>query len=165
MKRSAHDRANWTAPAIITATVGAGGVMLAHPPGVNTARGAGATLGTVQQPSRRVRPAGGLLFPFLAFIRMLRDPQGRGPAVLVISLFLAGTVFYTLVEDWSVVDAFYFSTMTLATVGFGDLAPTTDASKLFTVFYVLGGVGILVSFFTELTKRALEVRTEIRGEE
>jgi hypothetical protein len=41
----------------------------------------------------------------------------------------------------------YFSVTTLATVGLGDLAPATDAGELFTVMYILTGVGILVSPF------------------
>jgi len=117
------------------------------------------------EPRRRFHVVSGLVLPLVAFIRMLRDPQGRAPVLLVLSLFIVGTVFYTLVEDWSVVDSFYFSTMTLATVGFGDFAPTTDVSKLFTVFYVLGGVGILVTFFTELTRWSLELRAQFRGED
>lgn len=38
--------------------------------------------------------------------------------------------------------------VTLATVGYGDFTPKTDAGKLFTVLYVLIGVGILLSFVT-----------------
>jgi voltage-gated potassium channel len=117
------------------------------------------------EPRRRFHVVSGLVLPLVAFVRMLRDPEGRAPVLLVLSLFIVGTLFYSLVEDWSIVDSFYFSTMTLATVGFGDLAPTTDGSKLFTVFYVLGGVGILVTFFTELTRWSLELRAQFRGED
>jgi hypothetical protein len=117
------------------------------------------------EPRRRFHVISGLVLPLVALIRMARDPQGRAPVLLVLSLFIIGTVFYSLVEDWSVVDAFYFSTMTLATVGFGDLVPTGDASKLFTVFYVLCGVGVLVTFFAELTRWSLELRAQLRGED
>jgi voltage-gated potassium channel len=117
------------------------------------------------QPRRRFHVVSGMVLPLVALIRMVRDPQGRAPVLLVLSLFIIGTAFYWSVEDWSVIDSFYFSTMTLATVGFGDLAPTTDASKLFTVFYVLGGVGILVTFFSELTRWSLELRAQLRGED
>jgi len=103
--------------------------------------------------------------PLTAFVRMLRDPRGRGLALLVVSLFFIGTVFYWITEGWSLVDSFYFSTMTLATVGFGDFVPTHPATKLFTVLYVLGGVGILVAFFTELTRRTVEVGAEWRARE
>jgi potassium channel subfamily K len=35
---------------------------------------------------------------------------------------------YSRLEGWSPVEALYFSVVTLATVGFGDLHPTTTAS-------------------------------------
>lgn len=43
--------------------------------------------------------------------------------------------------------------MTLATVGFGDFVPTTTVSKLFTVGYVLSGVGVLAAFVREIAVR------------
>ena len=110
---------------------------------------------------RRLHVLAGMRLPLTAFVRILRDPDARGSALLVVSLFLVGTAFYSIVEGWRVVDAFYFSTMTLATVGFGDLVPTSDGSKLFTVAYMLCGVGILVSFFSELARETLALRKEV----
>jgi dipeptide/tripeptide permease len=101
--------------------------------------------------------------PLMALGRMTRDPEGRGVLLLVVSLVLVGTIFFALTESWNVIDALYFSTTTLATVGFGDLVPTHWYSKLFTVVYILIGVGILVAFFTELTRRSVEIGTELRG--
>jgi voltage-gated potassium channel len=59
-----------------------------------------------------------------------RDPQFRSLTALVVVTLVGGTVFYSLEEGWSVVDAFYFSVTTLTTVGLGDLAPTTTLGKL-----------------------------------
>lgn len=42
---------------------------------------------------------------------------------------------------------------TLATVGLGDLAPETTAGKLFTVMFILTGVGLLLSFLTYVGER------------
>ena len=56
--------------------------------------------------------------------------------LLVISIF-----FYHHVEGWSYINSFYFSVITLTTIGFGDLVPTTAASKIFTSFLALFGVG------------------------
>jgi voltage-gated potassium channel len=91
----------------------------------------------------------------IALIRTLRDPELRGLALLVVILFAFGTVFYTLVEDWSGRDSLCFSVMTLLTVGYGDLVPTTAGSKVFTMLYVLIGVGILVAFITMVAREAV----------
>jgi hypothetical protein len=50
-----------------------------------------------------------------------------------------------------------FSVITLATVGYGDFAPRTTGGKLFTVGYVLVGVGLLGSFLSFLAYKAAEL--------
>jgi len=65
-------------------------------------------------------------------------------AIAATSFVLLGATFYHFVEKLSWVDALYFTTVTLATVGYGDIAPKTTAGKLFTVFYVLIGISIFV---------------------
>ena len=89
---------------------------------------------------------------FLGLRTMLRDREGKILVVLALGQILFGTFVYTRLEGWSPVDALYFSVVALATVGFGDLVPTTDIGKLFTVGYILFGVGILAAFVAELTK-------------
>jgi voltage-gated potassium channel Kch len=49
-------------------------------------------------------------------------------------------------EGWSYVDSLYFSVVTLTTVGYGDFSPQTNAGKLFTVLYIIIGVGIILAF-------------------
>jgi len=78
-----------------------------------------------------------------------------GLALLVLAM---GTVVYHFIEDWSWVDSFYFSSVALTTVGFGDLTPSTDASKLFTVFYIFSGISLIGAFLNALLKvRAAKV--------
>lgn len=83
---------------------------------------------------------------------MLGEPEGKVLAASAITALAIGTVVYTILEGWSVIDSLYFSVVTLATVGFGDLHPTTDLAKLFTVVYILAGLGILAGFVSELAK-------------
>lgn len=92
--------------------------------------------------------------------RSLRDPEFRALFVLVILTLATGTIFYAWVEGWSVLDAFYFSAITLTTVGYGDLAPVTAAGKLFTVFYIFTGIGIIVGFVDTVAKASVEQREE-----
>lgn len=73
--------------------------------------------------------------------------------VLLILILAGGTVFYTLEENWSVIDSFYFSAMTITTAGFGELHPSSDISKLFTVFYIFAGLGVVLAFVQVLVKR------------
>jgi len=79
-----------------------------------------------------------------------------GLALLVLAV---GTVGFRLLEDWSWVDAFYFSAVAVTTVGFGDLAPTSDAAKLFTVLYIFSGITIFSVFLNERFKRNARRRT------
>ena len=65
-------------------------------------------------------------------------------ALIVVILLGTGTMFYSSTEGWSFVDSFYFSTMTLTTIGFGDLAPTTETTRAFTSIYALFGIGIML---------------------
>jgi hypothetical protein len=79
-------------------------------------------------------------------------------AALAILVLATGTVVYHFIEDWSWVDSFYFSSVALTTVGFGDLTPSTDASKLFTVFYIFSGISLIGAFLNALLKvRAAKV--------
>ena len=83
---------------------------------------------------------------------MFRDPEGKVLLGSAASIIAIGTIVYALLEHWSLVDSLYFSVVTLATVGFGDLHPTTNAAKLFTVAYVLSGLGIIAAFVSEIPK-------------
>ena len=57
-----------------------------------------------------------------------------------------GSTFYHYVEGWSWIDSFYFSFIALTTVGFGDITPESDIGKLFTVFYLMIGIGLILTF-------------------
>jgi hypothetical protein len=72
-----------------------------------------------------------------------------------------GTVFYHIVEKLDWLDSIYFCVVTLATVGYGDITPKTEAGKLFTIFYILIGIGIIATFANLLLKNAT-LRREIK---
>lgn len=73
--------------------------------------------------------------------------------VLTVLTVVIGTNFYRTIEGMSTVDALYFSVITLTTVGYGDIFPVTDAGKLFTVVYVLVGIGILIAFIDAISSK------------
>ena len=83
---------------------------------------------------------------------MAHEPESRVLLAAAGSTLAVGTVGYVLLEHWTPIQALYFCVVTLATVGYGDLHPTTELSELFTIGYVIVGVGILAGFISELAK-------------
>jgi hypothetical protein len=68
-------------------------------------------------------------------------------------LLIGGTLFYRNVEGWSWLNSLYFCVITLATVGFGDITPSTTAGKVFTMLYVIMGIGVLVAVVNATVER------------
>ena len=102
--------------------------------------------------ARRHRP----LRPWREVIRaFIREPAFRSLLVAAAIVLLVGTVFYHYVEGWSWVDSLYFCTITLTTIGYGDFAPTTEAGRLFTIAYVLVGIGIITTFISAMASARL----------
>jgi hypothetical protein len=97
----------------------------------------------------------------LFLIDVLRDPGSRPVLIWAGVMLLAGVFVYHWLEGWDYIDALYFCVITLATIGYGDLTPTTPEAKLFTVFYVINGIGILVALFDRIRMvRSREVLPE-----
>ncbi len=88
-----------------------------------------------------------------------KDEETKALLGLTLALLASGTFFYTTVEKFSILDAFYFSFMTLTTVGYGDLAPSTAIGKLFSVFYVMLGLGIISLFVARIAKGYIDYST------
>jgi voltage-gated potassium channel len=82
--------------------------------------------------------------------------------VAALSVILTGTVFYHFFMPLKWIDAIYFSVITITTVGYGDIHPTNDITKIFTIFYVLIGVGIIAASLNILVKVAAQRRLEKR---
>jgi hypothetical protein len=87
---------------------------------------------------------------------VIRDQRTRAIGLVLLGLLATGTIFYSLVEGWSPLDALYFSVISLATVGYGDFTPQTALGRLFTIFFVLAGVGVLVAFVSEVARHAIQ---------
>lgn len=106
----------------------------------------------------------GLLIALRTFTRALRvarrDPEFQTLALTVTALLVVGTLFYHSAEGWRWLDSLYFCVITLATVGYGDFSPRTDMGKLFTMFYIVLGIGLVVSIVTKLAQAIVTARRE-----
>lgn len=66
-----------------------------------------------------------------------------------------GVVGYSFLLNLPLLDAFYFTIVTISTVGYGEIYPTTPASKLFTSFLILVGIGALAIALETITGEIL----------
>jgi voltage-gated potassium channel Kch len=83
---------------------------------------------------------------FKTIISFLKDSNYRNLLITSIIVLAIGTLSYSYLEGWSFIDSLYFSVITLTTIGYGDLSPQTVEGKLFTIFYIFIGIGIILSF-------------------
>ena len=80
------------------------------------------------------------------FMSFIKDPEYRDLILTTLFILLMGMFAYHYLEGWSYVDSLYFSLITLTTIGYGDFSPQTMEGKLFTIFYIILGVGIILTF-------------------
>jgi hypothetical protein len=77
-------------------------------------------------------------------------------SLVIAVVLLMGMTLFSWVEGWSLIDAFYFVTMTATTVGYGDLVPTHTLSKIMTILYSLSIVPLVLYVFSLIAKYETE---------
>jgi len=88
--------------------------------------------------------------------------------LILLSFFSFGVGFYHYYEDMTIPDSLYFTILTISTVGYGDLVPTSKTGKLVTCAFVFAGlallaeaIGIFADYFLE---RVNEVARQVAEE-
>ncbi|HBN08883.1 MAG TPA: hypothetical protein DD435_09625 [Cyanobacteria bacterium UBA8530] len=85
----------------------------------------------------------------------------RHTLVLLTLVVLAGAVGYHLLSKLNYLDSFYMAITTLFTVGFRELGQVNNATKLFTILYLITGLGVATYALSNLT--ALIVEGDLQG--
>jgi len=100
------------------------------------------------------------LFPF-----DVRSVRARGPGTRVAMacgalgvLTVVGTAGYMLIEGVSLIDGLYMTVITLSTVGYREVAPLEPAGRLFTIGFIIIGVGTALYAVASLAEYLIEGR-------
>jgi voltage-gated potassium channel len=67
-----------------------------------------------------------------------------------------GTVGYHFIEHWSWFDSLYMAVITFSTVGYAEVHPLTHQGRIFTIFVIVFGVGLVYFAIGTLTAILLE---------
>ena len=67
---------------------------------------------------------------------------------IIVFFVIIGTLFMIYIEGYDWASAFEWNFVTLSTVGYGDVTPATNGGKVFTIFYIIFGVSLVVYFGT-----------------
>ncbi|MEW6419040.1 MAG: potassium channel protein [Nitrospirota bacterium] len=71
--------------------------------------------------------------------------------ILLPVVFIAGISGYMLIEGWGFLDSFYMTVITIASVGYMEVNPLSPHGRIFTIFLIIFGMGVLlfgISTFT-----------------
>lgn len=110
-----------------------------------------------------MRPLHNVMRLFRGISMALKEPEVQGVLTLALTLVAIATLFYWFAEGWSMFDAMYFSVVTIATVGYGDLTPQTLPGKIFTIFYIIAGIGLFASAVATLARAILRYNSSEGG--
>lgn len=65
-------------------------------------------------------------------------------SIALLVVFSSGVCGYMFIEHWPILDSLYMTVITIASVGFMEVHPLTEHGRIFTIFLILGGTGVLV---------------------
>jgi len=80
--------------------------------------------------------------------------------VMFTVLLFVGTIGFMFIENLSFVDSIYFSVVTMATVGYGDIHPQSAVGKILALILIVGGVGTFLGVVASITDIFLKRREE-----
>jgi voltage-gated potassium channel len=77
-----------------------------------------------------------------------------GSLFSLIVLLIFGTFMFQILEGWHFIDSFYFTGMTMLTVGYGDVTPKTDVGRVVAVIFAFISIGIALYALNIIARHA-----------
>lgn len=71
--------------------------------------------------------------------------------LLLLLIVSGGTAGFMLIEEWSLIDSFYMTIITISTVGFQEVRDLSDYGRLFTAFLIISSFGTFAYAISSIT--------------
>lgn len=85
-------------------------------------------------------------------------------SLIIISIIIYGILGSIYIMHLNIFDSVYYTFITIATVGYGDIIPTTQLQKLFTVSLAISGLGIIAYILTVIFSSVTENLHDLRSD-
>ena len=80
--------------------------------------------------------------------------------LISIIVVFTGSFGYVLIEKWSWADSLYMTAITLSTVGFGEVQSLSPTGRVFTIFLIFVGVGLIIYFLSSMAEYLVSLNME-----
>lgn len=84
---------------------------------------------------------------------MSPESKLRLALIFLVIIVSTGTIGYALIEHWPIFDSLYMTIITLATVGYAEIRPMSEAGRAFTMFLIVFGafnIGFIAAALAQL---------------
>ena len=92
-----------------------------------------------------------------------RDRTGIYAVLIIVLILIYGILGSIYIMGLDIYDSIYYTIITLATVGYGDIIPTTPLQKIFSVTLALSGVGVLAYIVTFIISSVTQNLQDMRS--
>jgi voltage-gated potassium channel len=89
---------------------------------------------------------------------MFNSKQFKYLLLIPLVTIIIGIAGFMWLEKLSFLDALYFTVVTIATVGYGDISPATAGGKILVIFVIIIGIGTFVTLLTSVAQWLLQRR-------
>lgn len=94
-----------------------------------------------------------------SLLKYLKSREGK-ILVVIFGFFILEVNAFAYIEKLTVIDAIYFTIVTLGTVGYGDIHPTSTLGRIFASLFIIVNIMILAFFVGQIGERLIKQKIE-----
>jgi voltage-gated potassium channel len=78
--------------------------------------------------------------------------------VILMGILVIGTNGYMIIEGWDLLESLYMTVITITTVGFHEVKTVSEAGRVFTIFVIFSGMGIIAYILGMVAQAMVELQ-------